>query len=488
MTTLELRDAEAATRWMAAGVCLMRLGAPGPSEVSAVTRRLLSAVSESGALPPIGVLGDVGKLVFGASLDFSAPLPATQPEVSAAVRAYEDQFLGRLAQDPRIEAVSDAIARLPKSMRDDAVALLVARLLDRIGFSHAVSMSPGVARRVTQAPIEDLLESGYATLREAGRVPRVLAEGYTGLVQRARRTGALLQESDIFVLENLTVLSSLTQRMAIEQVVEVADALMSHLPKRMKPKSARQAGRTPTNIEDEDRYPIGGFAAIANSGSMENLVTSELVYMDEGEGEVDLFDMRYVEGELLYYTRDESVFIRNRRAVTFVMEQELVRARFKDQGLAWQRLVMAMGLLSASVQKLSAWLSEEGLFFRVVFVGSPDGGPLEAEMGLCRLLLGEWIDKQMADVVEVEDRRQALAMAEEDARLAQADVVDFTMERPVDEDLDPRVRLATISLVDPSPSLAWSDHAPGAVTTDAEPWAAWLAVSAGLLQSIIDGR
>lgn len=486
--TLELRDAEAAGRWMAAGVCLMRLGTPGPTEISAVTRRLLSAVSEAGALPPIGVLGDVGKLVFGASLDFSSPLPATQPDVAAAVRAYEDQFLGRLAQDPRIEAVSDAIARLPKSMRDDAVALLVARILGRIGFSDAVSMSPGVVRRVTEAPVEELLESGYATLREAGHVPQILAEGYTGLVQRARRTGALLQESDIFVLENLTVLSSLTQRMAIEQVVEVSAAMMRHLPKRMKPKSSRQAGRTPTNIEDEDRYPIGGFSSISTSGSMENLVTSELIYMDEDKDQVDLFDMRYVEGELLYYTRDESVFIRSRRAVTFIFEPELIRARFKDQGMAWQRLVMAMGLLSASVQKLSAWLSEEGLFFRVAFVRTEHGRPLESEMGLCRLLLGEWIEKQMAEVIEVDARERALHMAEEDARSAQADVVDFTMEPAADEHLDPRVRLAHVSLAEASPALAWTDHPLGAVTTDPEAWTAWLAVSAALLQSIIDGR
>jgi hypothetical protein len=467
---LEIRDADAAGRWMAAGMCLIRVGAPAAQDVHAVTRQMLVAVSESGALPPVGVLGDIGKLASGASLDFSSPLPATQPDVAKAVRAYEDQFLGRLAQDPKIEAIADAIARLPKSMRDDAVALLVSRILHRIAFEGAVSMSPGVARRVTEAPVEELLELGYAALRESSDVQALLAEGYQSLVARARRTGALLAEADVFVLENLTVLSSLTQRLAIEQIVEVSEELIQKLPRRMKPKFSKRAGRTPTNIEDEDRYPIGGFSSIATFGSLENLVTSELIYMDEKSDDVDLFDMRYVEGELLYYTRDESVFIRSRRVVTFVFEPELVRARFKDQDMRWQRLVAAMGLMSAMVKQLSLWLSEEALFFRVAFVLGDRDDPLEPERGLCRLLLGEWIEKEMAEVIEVDSIDVLLSRAEADARSAQADLILFTMTPRPFEDLDSRVRATCLDLSEPTA------------------WSGWIANTLELLQSIIDGR
>jgi hypothetical protein len=487
--TVELRDADAAGRWMAAGVCLMRVGSTGPNDVSALTRQMLAAVNEAGALPPVGVLGDIGKLVSGASLDFSAPLPPTRPEIAQAVRAYEDQFLGRLAQDPRIDAIADAVARLPRTMRDDAIALLASRILERIAFEGAVSMSPGVARRVTEAPVDQLLESGYAALREASGIQDLLAEGYRSLVHRARRTGALLSEADVFVLENLTILSSLTQRLAIEQIVEVAGELLGRLPKRMKPKASRRAGRVPTNIEDEDRYPIGGFSAISTQGSLENLVTSELIYMDRDPEEVDLFDMRYVEGELLYYTRDESVFVRSRRVVTFVFEPELARARFKDHGMRWQRIVAAMGLLSAAVQKLSDWLAEEALFFRVLFVRERGDASLEPEMRLCRLLLREWIDeKEVAEVEPIDATELALARAEADARTAQSDVVLFTMERRPLQELDERVRAAFVDLGDAAPVLWWADRPEASVTTDSDPWSAWIAVSSDLLQSIIDGR
>ena len=92
-----------------------------------------------------------------------------------------------------------------------------------------------------------------------------------------------------------------------------------------------------TSLTDEDHYPTGGFSSIATTGTMENLVISELIYMEDpadkdAAGGVDLFDLRYAEGELLYYTRDESQFVRDHRAVGFALSSDLTRARIKDRG------------------------------------------------------------------------------------------------------------------------------------------------------------
>ncbi|MCO4781109.1 MAG: hypothetical protein KC646_02200 [Candidatus Cloacimonetes bacterium] len=50
-------------------------------------------------------------------------------------------------------------------------------------------------------------------------------------------------------------------------------------------------------------YPLGGITGITNKGSFESLLSSELVYA-EVESEVNLFDVKYIENELLYYERD----------------------------------------------------------------------------------------------------------------------------------------------------------------------------------------
>lgn len=52
-------------------------------------------------------------------------------------------------------------------------------------------------------------------------------------------------------------------------------------------------------------YPVGGISELSNRGSLENLLRSELIY-SETDTEIDLFQVRYVEGELLYYQRDSN--------------------------------------------------------------------------------------------------------------------------------------------------------------------------------------
>ncbi|PCJ17223.1 MAG: hypothetical protein COB02_14345 [Candidatus Cloacimonadota bacterium] len=62
----------------------------------------------------------------------------------------------------------------------------------------------------------------------------------------------------------------------------------------------------PTYTEDKKNdgdYPLGGITGITNKGSFESLLGSELIY-SEVDSEIDLFDIKYIENELLYYERD----------------------------------------------------------------------------------------------------------------------------------------------------------------------------------------
>ncbi|MBW7876615.1 MAG: hypothetical protein H3C47_11575 [Candidatus Cloacimonetes bacterium] len=53
-------------------------------------------------------------------------------------------------------------------------------------------------------------------------------------------------------------------------------------------------------------YPVGGITGVSVKGHLESLVPSELMFMDEEVFEgLDLFDVRYLEQELLYYERDD---------------------------------------------------------------------------------------------------------------------------------------------------------------------------------------
>src|SRR5262249_6658826 len=144
---------------------------------------------------------------------------------------------------------------------------------------------------------------GYALLRESEAVRRQLAEGYSALARSAQKARDLIGDADLFALENLAVLGSLTQRLAIADVVRAQEAIAAAIPRRV-PRRRRLEGDVASKLEDESIYPVGGFASVSTSGSLEKLVTSELIYMDPprigpeaaGVAPVDLFDMRYVEG------------------------------------------------------------------------------------------------------------------------------------------------------------------------------------------------
>lgn len=220
-----------------------------------------------------------------------------------------------------------------------------------------------------------------------------------------------------------------------------------------------------SKLEDESVYPVGGFSSVTTSGSLENLVTSELIYMDppppKGKvADVDLFDMRYVEGELLYYARDEAIFVRRRRLVILALSSDLVRTRVKDRTLPWQRIVIVLGFVLVLVKKLVELLGEEALEIRLAFLheeGMPSA--LGPEQALAELMIREWRDKGMADVLEA-TWDDVVTLAAASARRALVEVVHIhTGHAKKDKEqtpLDPRV--VSVELVPEAESLeAWSE-------------------------------
>jgi hypothetical protein len=305
-------------------------------------------------------------------------------------------------------AGADAIARLSPELRALGVGIFVASMLARLGFDRGVTLQPGIVRGAMRRPAREMTERGFVALRDPTTTREAVTAAYESLVRGAQRAGQLVSEADVFALENLTVLRSLTQRLAIGQVVEAQEAIARGFPRRIR-STRKSAGTTATRLEDETEYPVGGFSSISTSGTLENLVTSELIYMESPEPAgaarartVDLFDMRYTEGELLYYTRDEAIFTRQRRLIVFLLGNDLASTRVKDVALPWQRGVLLLGLVMATLKKLTDELAGEALEFRVVFIRDSPEQPsaLRAERELSELALREWRDRGVVAIEE----------------------------------------------------------------------------------------
>ena len=399
-----------AADWIAAALCLTRLVPAGAEAATRAGPWLLAAMSERLDLPPPGVVADIGALLLGGERDAprgpsaGAAAGIDDPALATAIRRYEDTVLGRLAADPRLASARFAVARLPEKMHAQAVGILVAGILLRVELDAGIELAPGLVRRLTERSPGSTAQRGFNALRENADLRARLADGYSALVRAAQRARELLGDAELFALENLTVLGSMAQRLAVADVLRAQEMLDAAVPRRMV-RRVRKEGVVASRLEEESAYPVGGFSSVSTSGSLENLVTSELIYMDPplvdgaasgGAVGVDLFDMRYVEGELLYYTRDEGTFVRQRRLVMVTMAADLVRARIKDPGLPWQRMVLVLAVLLVVTKKLVELLGDEALSVRVVFLGE---GTLEDERSLAALLLREWIEQGTVEVV-----------------------------------------------------------------------------------------
>jgi len=472
--TAELRGIAEVERWLAVGLALRRVPAAEPDDDALVGRAIGACASELPALPPPGVIADLATLLGGAR---PAPVPAIGDDaLRAALRAYDDDVLARLITTPRFDDVLAAYAHAAAADRPAAIALVVAAVCARAGFT-GVAVSHAALRRALARPRDD--DAAFAGLRD-GAIAGQLADAYDRLARGARQARALLDDGEVFAIDHLAVLGDLGSRMTAAHLGAAADAITQRLPRRL-PVRRQLRGARDTRLADDSLYPAGGFAAIttggATTGNIENLVSSELVYMDD-DAPIDLFSLRYVEGELLHYTRDDSVFRRHRHVIAIAIGADLDGARVKDRGVPWQRLILALGLVIAAIRWLADQLGDEAL---TVHVGFPPAVLAEEREILAVVLAAEVARGSVVIVAQPWHDTVALAAR---AAGAIADLVVLSLgATPV---LPLGLRALHVDLAGVAPVVRELAPRPGpAPEPGVEPWAAWCDAAEDLLRWLI---
>jgi hypothetical protein len=285
----------------------------------------------------------------------------------------------------------------------------------------------------------------------------VLPELYERLVAAVREMHDALGPEDVFELEHGTALAAFSQRVGLRQVLQAAAEFEAAVVAE-RPRAHARRHDVATRILDEDTYPVGGFSSISTRGSIESLLHSQLAYMEPGE-RPDLFDIKFVRDELLYYARDENQFFRRRRTFVFALFPDLALARVKDVELPRQRVVLALGLLVALVRRLTEWLSDEAIVFEFLFVRLGEAEPMAAERALVEMVLREAIANGTAVTDSVAENQLApRCVARARRSLCQALTVATTDRAIIAEG----VPVASLRLDRPRPSLRSGDE-PAAV-------------------------
>lgn len=328
---------------------------------------------------PLDLVHDLGMLLvdlrafpFASSRDL-----AEWPEAERAARLeYEDRVIGRWILDPSLHDAHVAIAGLAGELRPRALA-------------HAVGLALGAAARgadvaagnpaLLRSSWQDALAALSAWPARHGAwdsPPTDPAWRDWALEQRARITGGLgggrlLSPEDLWELAHLAALPSESTRLALREL-HAATAAIGAVSPTVALRVRRRAQEVPVDDDDASHYPAGGFDALSTRGRFENLVRSEVAYVGEGReqlGSIDLFDVRYAQGELLFYTRDESPLFDQRRVVHVVVDRP-AELRHKHPELAAQTLVLAdavaLRLQSDLVQAFGPFGAELHLRWRAV--------------------------------------------------------------------------------------------------------------------------
>lgn len=462
MTTVQLRDSDAARRYLTQGLWLQRLSPTNSDSIRAPLHCALCLAATDHNIPPTGFIADVIRLVMNERSSVGDRSPIVNDLPLEKVRAYEDYVLGKLYADNTFERASVAISRYPTDDRIKAIAWMIARICERTGMT-GVLLSPAIARNLQGQSPEELLKQGTESLQTEGLMP-LLNQGYDDLITRIRTTGQVLSPEDVFELEKGTALIEFGQRLALRQILRTAEAIGATLPRRV-PRASSRARNVPTHILEEDMYPVGGFTSISTRGSIESLLHSQLAFMEKEEAQrPDLFEIKFVRSELLYYSRDENQFLRRRRTIQFVLFPDLTECRIKDDVNPCQRLIMALGMQVALIRKLIEWLSHDALTIEYLLVRDGARSPLQQESELLAMILEEQIQNGTVTISEatVSDIPRR---AEEHARRSTTHSLMFAWKRTEPQDFQQAMPIQ-VSLRQPLPSITFhNDKTPNECTS-----------------------
>jgi hypothetical protein len=466
MPNQELRDGDQARRFILDGLWLQRVAPTSASTATSTLRWALEMASAGQPLPPLGFIADLGHVALAQD-----QMPRTARDAlgeaglaAGLARSYEDHVLGKLYADWHFERAGDALRRYQGRDQDRGLAFMVNQCRERAGFP-GVWLSPAVIRGLRETDPEEVLARGWKSLTQDGLMP-LLPQLYEGLIAAARRTGDVLGNEDVFELEHGTALVDMGQRVALRQLLLAAERLDAALPRhKVRPLAGRQ--EVPTRVLDED----------TTRGTIESLLQSQLAYMEKDRP--DLFDIKYLRDELLYYARDENQFLRRRRTFIFAMPADLAAARFKDAELPWQRIVLLLGLMLTAVRRLSEWLSTDALLFEFLFLDQADDS-LADERKLLEMVLREQIANGTVRLGKLPGMEPLAQHCARTARRSVCHCLLLSTEKHPGYRADDTV-VSQLEIAGPCPVLDITSDTPGAMEPET-PLDSWSAALERLLQ------
>lgn len=333
---------------------------------------------------PLDLVHDLGQLlILGRDFRFRSDRSGAQwTEVERRWRLdYEDRVLGRWALDRTLVEAHVVIAGMSAELREEAVCHAIGLALGRRETDDLVLGNPAFLRSEWQRIerfVHEIPEDpdAWSEIVDPAWIEWALAQRRAALASQQTR---LFSEEDLWELAHIEHLPNESTRLALRQIHEAVTRI-GPIASATALRLGRQAREIPVDEEAVDQYPAGGFESLSTRGRFENLVRSEIGYVGEGpaEGGVDLFDVRFAQGELLFYTRDESPMLDARREMTVVVDRAH-QMRHKHPALPAQTLVLVQALALRLQSDLATILGPSGAVLALEWLTRPEDLDVVAE-------------------------------------------------------------------------------------------------------------
>lgn len=199
---------------------------------------------------------------------------------------------------------------------------------------------------------------------------------------------SILNESDLFELRHLDYLKTDHLRLGCRQVIELKE-MFNELPAGTLLVNESEDEAESSYI-DETHYPAGGLAGLTNKGPIENMVASEMMFLEEQVGHLNLFDLRFLEQQQLYFMRDSGTLKRKRRKIHFIFDMDRLFEQ-KSRGYEWQFSILSQGICYRLLEDFFTIFEADAVIAELHYIaGNCSSDFIHGEVNIMKLLLKDY--------------------------------------------------------------------------------------------------
>ncbi|MEC7985939.1 MAG: hypothetical protein VX278_12305 [Myxococcota bacterium] len=354
---------------------------------------------------PFGFVLDVYLLLRSGTQFLLVGHDDVRSELRKSLLGFQSEFLCKIARHPLFEDIHEHL------IDSEKIQWLCVVILEKCAplVPHTVEIYPRDLDAYAHANIRlsqlqsswkqrtDLYEAYRTILNERETSEEDWIQLFVSRVQEEFDWVGLFDQEMILILSKWRALHRRDLQYGFRQLMECKAAIGRLDVQRLSP--VNESKEVESLYTDENLYPTGGLSGLTNRGSIENLLRSELSYMED-ESRFDLFSLRYLEGELLYYLRDDGILLRKRRHIVFCFDLG-VSFGFKPPKRLYRMGTCAQGLALVFYEALLDVFINDAVRISFVYVGE-EKELLQEDIELLSVLLEE---RQQRDEVQVTYQR-----------------------------------------------------------------------------------